>query len=148
MVIAAGVAGSDTLPLNTIMKQIFTTAFLLIVSACVSLANDLNTARIDEVTGLKGKMNEKEGVYKITFPRDDVKIAVDESVVKWLLRKAREESNSGARPLRRAIQRYIEDELSEFMIRHKDTVPERIDFTMHGDEVLLVPRAVEEPLPT
>jgi hypothetical protein len=34
------------------------------------------------------------------------------------------------------------------MIRHKDTVPERIDFTMHGDEVLLVPRAVEEPLPT
>ena len=77
MVIAAGVAGSDTLPLNTIMKQIFTTAFLLIVSACVSLANDLNTARIDEVTGLKGKMNEKEGVYKITFPRDDVKIAVD-----------------------------------------------------------------------
>jgi hypothetical protein len=77
MVIAAGIAGSDTLPLNTIMKQIFTTAFLLIVSACVSLATDLNTARIDEVTGLKGKMNEKEGVYKITFPRDDVKIAVD-----------------------------------------------------------------------
>jgi ATP-dependent Clp protease ATP-binding subunit ClpC len=78
----------------------------------------------------------------------NVQIAVDESVVKWLLAKAREESNSGARPLRRAIQRYIEDELSEFMIRHKDTVPERIDFTMHGDEVLLVPRAVEEPLPT
>jgi hypothetical protein len=59
------------------MKQIFTTAFLLIVSACVSLATDLNTARIDEVTGLRGKMNEKEGVYKITFPRDEVKIAVD-----------------------------------------------------------------------
>ena len=59
------------------MKQIFATAFPLIASACVSLATDLNTARIDEVTGLKGKMNEKEGVYKITVPRDDVKIAVD-----------------------------------------------------------------------
>jgi hypothetical protein len=34
------------------------------------------------------------------------------------------------------------------MIRHKDAVPERIDFTMQGDEVLLVPRAVEEPLTT
>src|SRR6476660_4388427 len=65
----------------------------------------------------------------------NVQLAVDESVIGWLLRRAAEESNSGARPLRRAIQRYIEDELSEFMIRHKDSVPERIDFTMNGDEV-------------
>ncbi|HEV7764941.1 MAG TPA: ATP-dependent Clp protease ATP-binding subunit, partial [Thermoanaerobaculia bacterium] len=78
----------------------------------------------------------------------NVQIAIDEPVVKWLLAKAREEANSGARPLRRAIQRYIEDELSEFMIRHKDTVPERIDFTIQAGEVMLVPRAVEEPLPT
>jgi ATP-dependent Clp protease ATP-binding subunit ClpC len=78
----------------------------------------------------------------------NVQISVDDSVIAWLLSKAQEESNSGARPLRRAIQRYIEDELSEYMIRHKDTVPERIDFTMQGDEVLLVPRVAEplEPL--
>ncbi|HEY0156072.1 MAG TPA: ATP-dependent Clp protease ATP-binding subunit [Thermoanaerobaculia bacterium] len=76
----------------------------------------------------------------------NVQIAVDDSVVAWLLGKAREESNSGARPLRRAIQRHIEDELSEFMIRNKDTVPERIDFVMQGDQVILVPRVVEEPI--
>jgi ATP-dependent Clp protease ATP-binding subunit ClpC len=76
----------------------------------------------------------------------NVQIAVDDSVVAWLLAKAREESNSGARPLRRAIQRHIEDELSEFMIRHKDTTPERIDFVMQGDQVILVPRVVEEPI--
>jgi ATP-dependent Clp protease ATP-binding subunit ClpC len=76
----------------------------------------------------------------------NVQIGVDESVVVWLLGKAREESNSGARPLRRAIQRYIEDELSEYMIRHKDAVPERIDFTMNGDEVLLIPKGVEETI--
>jgi len=74
----------------------------------------------------------------------NVQIGVDESVIDWLLRRAEEESNSGARPLRRAIQRYIEDELSEFMIRHKDKTPEHIDFTMNGDEVLLMPRAIEE----
>jgi ATP-dependent Clp protease ATP-binding subunit ClpA len=67
--------------------------------------------------------------------------------VAWLLSKAREEANSGARPLRRAIQRYIEDELSEYMIRHKDAVPERIDFTMNGEDVLLIPKGVEEPIP-
>jgi ATP-dependent Clp protease ATP-binding subunit ClpC len=77
----------------------------------------------------------------------NVQISVDETVVDWLLKRAEEEANSGARPLRRAIQRYIEDELSEFMIRHKDNVPERIDFTLNGDEVLLLPRAVEELTP-
>src|SRR5881296_3262441 len=68
----------------------------------------------------------------------NLKIAVDDTVVDWLLKKAEEESNSGARPLRRAIQRHIEDELSEYMIRHKDNVPERIDFTMNGEEVVLM----------
>ena len=37
----------------------------------------LDTARIDEVTGLKGKLNEQEGVYKVSSPRMDVKISVD-----------------------------------------------------------------------
>ncbi len=64
---------------GTIMKPIFATAlvFAALISASASVAADLNTARIDELTGLKGKMNEKEGVYKISFPRDDVKVVVD-----------------------------------------------------------------------
>ena len=77
MAIAAGCAGSDTLSHNTIMKQIFTTGLVLIAFVYASVAADLNTARIDELTGLKGKMNEKEGVYKVTFPRGDVKVVVD-----------------------------------------------------------------------
>ncbi len=68
----------------------------------------------------------------------NVHISIDDSVVDWLLKRAEEESNSGARPLRRAIQRYIEDEISEFMIRQKDSVPERVDFLMNGDEIVLV----------
>ena len=74
----------------------------------------------------------------------NVQISIDDSVVAWLLKRAQDEANSGARPLRRAIQRYVEDELSEFMIRHKDSMPERIDFTMNGEEVLLVPVAKED----
>ena len=62
----------------------------------------------------------------------------------WLLKKAEEESNSGARPLRRAIQRHIEDELSEFMIRHKDNTPDRIEFSMNGDEVVLLATPKED----
>ena len=50
----------------------FSLALIDLVSAA-----SLDTARIDQLTGLKGKMNEKEGVYKITFPRNDVKVVVD-----------------------------------------------------------------------
>jgi ATP-dependent Clp protease ATP-binding subunit ClpC len=76
-----------------------------------------------------------------------VQIAIDDSVIDWLLSRAEEESNSGARPLRRAIQRYIEDELSEFLIRHKESMPEWIDFTMNANEVLLMPRSSEALTP-
>src|SRR3989441_2445515 len=59
------------------MKQIVTMALVFAALLCASVAAGLDTARIDELTGLKGKMNEKEGVYKVTFPRNDVKVVVD-----------------------------------------------------------------------
>ena len=40
-------------------------------------ADLLDGVKIDQITGLKGKLNEKEGVYKITFPRADVSVSVD-----------------------------------------------------------------------
>jgi hypothetical protein len=59
-----------------VKNLVFRTTILLgLISS--ALAADLDTKRIDELTGLKGKMNEKEGVYKITLPRNDVKIVVD-----------------------------------------------------------------------
>jgi hypothetical protein len=62
---------------NHIMKNFFIGGTILLGIISSGLAADLDTARIDQITGLKGKMNEKEGVYKVTFPRNDVKIVVD-----------------------------------------------------------------------
>jgi hypothetical protein len=59
------------------MKQIFAITLLFAASVFASVAAGLDTTRIDELTGLKGKMNEKERVYKVTFPRNDVKVVVD-----------------------------------------------------------------------
>src|SRR6266480_5788554 len=58
------------------MKKLF---ILAAISAAmgVSAPAALDTAKIDQITGLKGKFNEKEGVYKVTLPRDDVKVVVD-----------------------------------------------------------------------
>src|SRR5947208_3540421 len=58
------------------LKLLFVSAAIVIGVSSTAFAAELDTARIDEVTGLKGKMNEKEGVYKVTFPRADVKVSV------------------------------------------------------------------------
>jgi uncharacterized protein DUF1259 len=59
------------------MKAYLLSILICCVTITAALAATLDTAKIDQITGLKGKMNEKEGVYKVTFPRNDVKIVVD-----------------------------------------------------------------------
>ncbi len=58
------------------MKKLFILATIFAGTSISALAA-LDTAKIDNLTGLKGKLNEKEGVYKVTFPRSDVKVIVD-----------------------------------------------------------------------
>lgn len=56
------------------------TLLLVFALGCANLdivSAALNGAKMDQITGLKGKLNEKEGVYKITWPRSDVKVVVD-----------------------------------------------------------------------
>lgn len=51
---------------------------LLLMVATASVAGvRLDTVAIETVTGLKGSYNAAEGVFKVTAPRTDVKIAVD-----------------------------------------------------------------------
>lgn len=54
--------------------------FILVCACCANVgiaSAALDGAKIDQITGLKGKLNEKENVYKVTWPRGDVKVAVD-----------------------------------------------------------------------
>src|SRR5258707_85288 len=62
---------------DLIMKNFFIPAAILLAIISSAVGAGLDTARIDQITGLKGKMNEKEGVYRVTFPRDDIKVVVD-----------------------------------------------------------------------
>jgi ATP-dependent Clp protease ATP-binding subunit ClpC len=45
-----------------------------------------------------------------------ITIAVTEDAKKWILEKTLVDRSYGARPLRRALQRYVEDPLSEALI--------------------------------
>jgi hypothetical protein len=59
------------------MMKTFRTLITILFALRVAAGAALDTQKIDEITGLKGKLNEKEGVYRVTFPRADVKVAVD-----------------------------------------------------------------------
>jgi phosphotransferase system IIB component len=49
-----------------------------VVLFCASAqAQKLDTAKIERIIGLKGVFNTNEGVFKVTSPRNDIKISVD-----------------------------------------------------------------------
>ena len=47
----------------------------------------------------------------------DLRVSLTPEVIDWIIEKTCEDRSYGARPLRRAIQRYVEDPLSEELIR-------------------------------
>jgi ATP-dependent Clp protease ATP-binding subunit ClpC len=53
-----------------------------------------------------------------------VTVTIDDEAVEWLLSRAGEDPHMGARPLRRTIQKYVEDRISESLIVDRD---EKID---------------------
>lgn len=51
--------------------------FLSGISSAQEKNNVLDTAKIEQLTGLKGTFNKDENVFKVSSPRNDIKISVD-----------------------------------------------------------------------
>ena len=69
-----------------------------------------------------------------------ITITVTEEAKKWILEKTVSDRNYGARPLRRALQRYIEDPLSEALILGTiQTRPAFIEVFLDGDKLFYRP---------
>src|SRR5262245_54764054 len=53
--------------------------FFFIALLCMPLAwaDSLDTGKIEQIIGAKGALNSKEGVFKVTRARDDVKVSVE-----------------------------------------------------------------------
>jgi ATP-dependent Clp protease ATP-binding subunit ClpC len=61
---------------------------------------------------------------------------VNEEAKKWILEKTLVDRSYGARPLRRALQRYIEDPLSEALIQGTFTTrPAFIEVYLEGERL-------------
>lgn len=65
---------------NTLNKGIVIVLTLLafLGPAIAAEKTTIDTSKIDQITGLKGKYTPEENVYKVTKPRTDVKVKVDQ----------------------------------------------------------------------
>ena len=59
------------------MKSLLRFLCLFSLLTASAHAETLDTARIEQIIGLKGALNTNEGVFKVTSPRNDVKVSVD-----------------------------------------------------------------------
>ena len=55
---------------------LFCAMWLGSMNLALAADSSLNTAKIEELTGVKGKLNQKEGVFKVTLPRTDIKATI------------------------------------------------------------------------
>jgi len=53
-------------------------ALIALIAVPVSIAAQLDTNRIEQITGLIGKWSSEESVFKVTQPRTDVNVSVDQ----------------------------------------------------------------------
>ena len=117
------------------LKQIFRPEFLnrvdeIIVFHSLEEADILAIARL--MLGAVAKRLAERGV----------ELTIDESAVK-LLAKSGFDPQYGARPLRRAIQRMVEDSLSEELLSGSIHMGERVHVTAEGDQLKFSPVSPE-----
>jgi hypothetical protein len=71
----------QSFPVFTISGTASLCTLLLFFSSSIGLAAEsgLDIAKIESITGLKGALNEKENTFKVSKPRNDVAISVDQA---------------------------------------------------------------------
>jgi ATP-dependent Clp protease ATP-binding subunit ClpC len=76
----------------------------------------------------------------LTLQDRSLRVDVSEEAREWLLEEAGLDPSTGARPLRRTIQRHVQDAVSELLISKHGEFIELIEITVSGDELELRPR--------
>ncbi|HEX6200563.1 MAG TPA: AAA family ATPase, partial [Thermoanaerobaculia bacterium] len=66
-----------------------------------------------------------------------LRVTVSDEAKEWLLETGGVDPSTGARPLRRTIQRHIQDAVSEILIQQHGEVIEEIEATLDGDRLKL-----------
>ncbi|HEX8476275.1 MAG TPA: ATP-dependent Clp protease ATP-binding subunit [Pyrinomonadaceae bacterium] len=80
-----------------------------------------------------------------TLMRRGLEVRLTEEAKRWIVTKTCADRSYGARPLRRALQKYVEDPLSEALIQGTLGAASLIEVFQDGNELNYRPAGVEEP---
>jgi ATP-dependent Clp protease ATP-binding subunit ClpC len=123
----------------TEVKRVFNPEFLNRLDEVIlfnSLTDD-DLLRIIDL--LVGQINE-------TLIHRQVQIALTPEARQWILEKTCGDRNYGARPLRRALQKYVEDPLSEALIQGGLQRPATLEIYLSADGLLFRPVVEATPV--
>ena len=70
-----------------------------------------------------------------TLSQKDLTLTLDPEATAWIFKRTCGDRSYGARPLRRALQKFIEDPLSEALIQGDIRPPAVLEFVVHNDEL-------------
>jgi ATP-dependent Clp protease ATP-binding subunit ClpA len=107
--IGFGKQTTDTGKINSALKELFRPEFLNRIDEIVTF-NSLTSEELIKIIDLLLKNTEN------ALSNKEIKISVSASAKKYILENGTD-LKYGARPLRRAIQKYIEDEIAEMLLR-------------------------------
>ena len=85
------------------------------------------------------------GQINKTMASHGLEVRLTEEVKRWIVDKTCADRSYGARPLRRALQKYVEDPLSEALIQGHLAEASLIEMFLDGDELNYRPIGVEAP---
>jgi ATP-dependent Clp protease ATP-binding subunit ClpC len=80
-----------------------------------------------------------------TLARRGLEVRLTEEAKRWIVEKTCGDRSYGARPLRRALQKHVEDPLSEALIQGSLGNTSVVEVYAEGNELSYRPAAVEEP---
>ena len=110
------------------VKRLFNPEFINRLDEII-IFNSLTTENLGRIVDLMiGQLNEN-------LTHKKLEISITEEARLWILEKVCKDKNYGARPLRRAIQRYIEDPLSEALIQGHLKEVSKVEVYVEGEQL-------------
>jgi ATP-dependent Clp protease ATP-binding subunit ClpC len=79
--------------------------------------------------------------FNATLAEKHLRVEVDGAAREWLLKHAGVDPSTGARPLRRTIQRYLQDAISDILILRRDDELGSIEVVVDGEVLAFHPRS-------
>jgi len=96
----------------------------------VIVFHPLGQAELEKIVGIQlDEVNE-------TLARQDLRVDLTPAARAWLLERAGLDPSTGARPLRRTIQRHVQDAVSDLLIREGGEDVEAFEGDVEGDKLL------------